>query len=600
MPCPIVEGMVRRHLPAIVMATIVVVAFAGTQAGLGAGTPDSWSSSLKTGDVVPRGTVWSVTVTPVPDEVDFWASDRVIATDRSAPFEVPLDLVPGDYKLGFCHRKDGVQKCATTESGAGEGIVARVKIVDPAPPSPTAPSSPAAPSAPSSTSGATTPPTSTAGAPAPTAGATTTPTPTAPTSGSAGSASADQVAPRPVRRIDVTAADASSVKVAWPSSRDNVAVTGYGLFLNGKTTATTPETRYTFGSLACGTGYLVGVDVYDAAGNHSQPTSTTVSTSACSDLSPPTVPATIKLAAATETSVVLSWQASSDNIGVVGYGLYVGGFRVGSTSEPAATLTSLGCGRSYEVGIDAVDAAGNRSARASSYFSTSPCPGDKIAPSQPNRLAVGAATTSSITLSWAASTDNIGVSGYGLYRGSSRVDATTQTTATFSGLSCGTAYQLGVDAADGAGNRSAVASVSASTQPCAPTPPANGWSSSLKTGDVVQRGTVWRVTVTPVPDEVDFWASDRVIATDTSAPFEVPLDLAAGDYKLGFCHRKDGVQKCETTESGAGEGIVARVTVVDSPTPPPSNDTTRPTVPGSLRVVSAGATSVDVACVRLD
>ena len=133
MPCPIVQGMFRRHLPAIVLATIVVVAFAGTQAGLGAGTPDSWSSSLKTGDVVPRGTVWQVTVTPTPDEVDFWASDRVIATDRSAPFEVPLDLVPGDYKLGFCYRKDGVQKCATTETGAGEGIVARVKIVDPTP-----------------------------------------------------------------------------------------------------------------------------------------------------------------------------------------------------------------------------------------------------------------------------------------------------------------------------------------------------------------------------------------------------------------------------------------------------------------------------------
>ena len=110
------------------------------------------------------------------------------------------------------------------------------------------------------------------------------------------------------------------------------------------------------------------------------------------------------------------------------------------------------------MGIDAVDAAGNRSARASSYFSTSPCPGDKTAPSQPNKLAVGAATTSSITLSWGASTDNTGVTGYGLYRGSSRVSSVTQTTGTFSGLRCGTAYQLGVDAVDAAGNRSAVAS----------------------------------------------------------------------------------------------------------------------------------------------
>ena len=291
---------------------------------------------------------------------------------------------------------------------------------------------------------------------------------------------------------------------------------------------------------------------------------------------------------------MLSWQASSDNIGVVGYGLYVGGFRVGSTSEPAATLTSLSCGRSYEVGIDAVDAAGNRSARASSYFSTSPCPGDKTAPSQPNKLAVGAATTSSITLSWAASTDNTGVTGYGLYRGSSRVNSTTQTTGTFSGLAAAPRINSGsmrstrpepIRGRLRVGVHAAVR-VDASGR---------GVVEQSEDRDVVPRGTVWRVTVTPAPDEVDFWASDRVIATDTSAPFEVPLDLAPGDYKLGFCHRTDGVQKCATTESGDGEGIVARVTVVDSSAPSPTNDTIRPTVPGSLRVVSAGATSVNVA-----
>ena len=90
---------------------------------------------------------------------------------------------------------------------------------------------------------------------------------------------------------------------------------------------------------------------------------------------------------------------------------------------------------------------------------------------------------------------------------------------------------------------------------------AERWSSSLKTGDVVRRGTVWTVTVSPTPDEVDFWASGSVIATDTSAPFEVPLDLAPGDYKLGFCHTTDGTETCETTETGAGTGIVARVTI---------------------------------------
>jgi chitodextrinase len=551
-----------------------------------------WSSSLKSGDVVTRGTVWQVTVTPTPEQVDFWASGRIIATDTSAPFETRLDLEPGDYKLGFCHRNDRVQKCETTESGLGTGIVARVKVVESAPTAPTASTT-----APSKDSGATAT-SSNAGAVSSRTGESSSPTSSSSTATSSSPTTAtksDQTAPRSVRRIDVTAAGASSVNVQWPSSRDNVGVAGYGLFLDGRTVGATPETRYAFGGLACGTGYLVGVDAYDAAGNHSRQTSTTVSTTACPDLSPPTVPTAIRLAASTETSVVLSWQASSDNIGVVGYGLYVGGFRVASTSEPAATLSGLSCGRSYDVGIDAVDAAGNRSARTSSYFSTSPCPADKTAPSQPNNLGVGAATTTSVTLSWSASTDNTGVSGYGLYRDSTRVDTTTQTSATFSGLTCGTTYQLGVDAVDAAGNRSAVASASAATQPCAPAPTGDGWTSSLKTGDVVPRGTVWQVTVTPTPDEVEFWASGRVIATDTSAPFETPLNLDPGDYKLGFCHTTDGAQKCETTESGEGTGIVARVTIVDASAPAPTGDTSPPSVPGSLRMVTAAPTSLSMA-----
>ena len=290
---------------------------------------------------------------------------------------------------------------------------------------------------------------------------------------------------------------------------------------------------------------------------------------------------------------MLSWESSTDNLGVVGYGLYVGGLQVASTSEAAATVSGLSCGRSYEVGIDAVDAAGNRSARTSTYFSTSQCPPDRIAPTQPNNLGVGAATTASVSLVWAPSSDNTGVSAYGLYRGSTRVGTTSQTTTVFGGLSCGTTYRLGVDAVDAAGNRSAVSSMSATTQPCSTTPSStSGWSSSLKTGDIVESGTDWKVTVTPTPDVVEFWASGRVIATDTSAPFETPLDLPPGDYKLGFCHDTGGVSKCETVESGAGTGIVARVTVVDTSSGSTTRDASAPTMPGSPSVVAAAPTSL--------
>ena len=75
----------RRHLALLALATMLVVACVGVPSGSGADAT-GWSSTLRTGDVVVQGTVWSVSVSPTPDEVEFWASGRVIKTDTSAPF----------------------------------------------------------------------------------------------------------------------------------------------------------------------------------------------------------------------------------------------------------------------------------------------------------------------------------------------------------------------------------------------------------------------------------------------------------------------------------------------------------------------------------
>ena len=75
------------------------------------------------------------------------------------------------------------------------------------------------------------------------------------------------------------------------------------------------------------------------------------------------------------------------------------------------------------------------------------------APSAPTALVKTGSTLTSISLAWTASTDNVAVAGYGLYRnGSSRSSAAAS--ATFSGLACGSSYTLSVDAYDAAGNRS--------------------------------------------------------------------------------------------------------------------------------------------------
>ncbi len=91
---------------------------------------------------------------------------------------------------------------------------------------------------------------------------------------------------------------------------------------------------------------------------------------------------------------------------------------------------------------------------------------DATAPSTPGSPKSSSPTGSSINLSWSGSSDNVGVAGYSLYRNGSRIANTTSTSYKFSGLSCGTSYKLGVDAYDAAGNRSATASVTASTSSC--------------------------------------------------------------------------------------------------------------------------------------
>jgi len=53
---------------------------------------------------------------------------------------------------------------------------------------------------------------------------------------------------------------------------------------------------------------------------------------------------------------------------------------------------------------------------------------------------------------WNASTDNAGVAGYSVYGNGSKITSTTDTSYTYSGLLCGTTYNLGIDAYDAAGN----------------------------------------------------------------------------------------------------------------------------------------------------
>jgi hypothetical protein len=95
------------------------------------------------------------------------------------------------------------------------------------------------------------------------------------------------------------------------------------------------------------------------------------------------MPSGLVASGSTQTGLNLSWKASADNVGVVGYGVYVNGTKVGSTSALSYAVSGLACGKSYSLGTDAYDAAGNRSAQASLTASTSACATSAPPPATP-------------------------------------------------------------------------------------------------------------------------------------------------------------------------------------------------------------------------
>jgi chitodextrinase len=258
---------------------------------------------------------------------------------------------------------------------------------------------------------------------------------------------------------------ATSATLAWGASTDNVGVAGYGVYVDGHLAGTTAATGYQLSNLGCGTSHTFAVDAFDVAGNRSAAATSSFATTSCADAQAPTAPTGLTVSGVGTTSATLGWSQSTDNVGVAGYGVYVGSQRVATTSSTSYALASLPCGTASRVGVDAYDAAGNRSTVSSVTVTTAACP-DTQPPTVPTALAVTTIGTTSATVAWSASTDDVGVVGYGVYVGTQLLGTTAATSYQLSGLTCGTTYAVSVDAFDAAGNRSQRAPVSVTTSTC--------------------------------------------------------------------------------------------------------------------------------------
>src|SRR5205807_2135055 len=167
------------------------------------------------------------------------------------------------------------------------------------------------------------------------------------------------------------------------------------------------------------------------------------------DTTRPSTPTGLTGAVAGSSGANLSWSASTDNVGVTGYIVRRNGVQVATPVTTSFADTGLSAATTYSYTVAARDAAGNISPNSASVSITI---ADTTPPTTPIGLTAAVAGSSGANLSWSASTDNVGVTGYIVRRNSVQVATPATTSYTDTGLSAATTYSYTVAARDAAGN----------------------------------------------------------------------------------------------------------------------------------------------------
>jgi fibronectin type 3 domain-containing protein len=298
---------------------------------------------------------------------------------------------------------------------------------------------------------------------------------------------ADITPPTTPSGLTATAASSSRINLSWTASTDNIVVSGYrvercqGLGCSNFAQIGTPSgTSYSDTGLGASTSYSYRVRAADSANNLSG-YSDIASTVTLADTTPPTAPASLTANAVSGSQINLSWTASTDDIGVAAYRVErcqgAGCNNFAQIATPSGTTygdTGLTTNTSYSYRVRAVDAASNLSSYSNTASATTQAGVDTVPPTAPAGLSA-TASIGQINLTWTASTDNIGVTGYRVERCqgagcSNFAQIATSSTVNYSdtGLAANTSYSYRVRAADAATNLSNYSNVASATTPTQP------------------------------------------------------------------------------------------------------------------------------------
>jgi YVTN family beta-propeller protein len=326
------------------------------------------------------------------------------------------------------------------------------------------------------------------------------------------------------------------------------------------------------------------------------------SIAASSDVTPPSTPGALTAAVGSNTQINLSWSASTDNVGVTGYqiercqGAGCANFAfLATVTTTTYSNTGLTAATSYSYRVRGGDGAGNLSGYSSVSTATTLAAPDTTAPTAPKNLAATPVSSTSINLSWTASTDKVGVTRYEVRRcqGASCsaytvIGTTTGTTYGDTGLTASTTYRYRVRAQDAAGNFSGLstrvnATTLATPDTTAPsitiTSPTSAATFATSAGSLTLGGTAAdNVGVTQVS-----WSNDRGgsgSASGTTSWSVGGIALLSGDNIL-------------TVTARDAAGMTGRDTLTVTYTPP-APDTLAPTTPGSPAATAVSSSQIDL------
>ncbi|WP_159778684.1 GEVED domain-containing protein [Flavobacterium sp. 9AF] len=241
---------------------------------------------------------------------------------------------------------------------------------------------------------------------------------------------------------------------------------------------------------------------------------------------------------------------------------------------------------------------------------------DGVAPTAPTNLVASGTTQNSTNLSWTAATDNIGVTSYEIYQGSTLIGSSANTTYNVTGLNAATAYSFNVKAKDAAGNIStssntvAVTTLNNTVTYCNSTSQnateeyigrvavgtinnassgTSGYENFTSISTNLTAGASYSITITPVwpgstysegyavwidyNKDGDFldsgeqvWSKTASTTTPVSGSFTVPTTAILGNTRMRVSLKYNGVPtSCETYSYGQTEDYT--INIVGSATP---------------------------------